>query len=224
MLRICFPLLLGCVLLPAQSKPAGPNREVVNNNLVRVLVANSTPGTKSRPHKHDVNRIMIYLDDGAQQLKFEDGAVKDQKWKAGDVILDPKGGMHTSENKHAKAFRIVEIELKKAGETVSQSKLDAVQVAPHRYKVILETEQVRVIRARYGPGDRLPLHEHVLPHVVVFLTDYHLGVRGDDGKLVEVKGNAGDAVMGGPVKHSETNRTNALLDLVMVEIKSKSGV
>ncbi len=223
MLRICFSILLAGALLSAQSKKAGGNREIINNDLVRVLVANSTPGTKSRPHKHDVNRIMVYLDDGAQQLKFEDGTVKDQKWKAGDVILDPKGGMHTSENKALKAFRIVEIELKKGGETVALPKLDAVLVAPHRFQVILETEQVRVIRTRFGNGDRAPLHEHVLPRVVVYFTDYHFGIRGDDGQLVEVKGNAGDVVMAGAGKHSETNRSNALLDMVAVEIKTKSG-
>ena len=37
---------------------------------------------------------------------------------------------------------------------------DAVKVAPHVYKVVLENEKVRVLEARMKPGDKTELHTH----------------------------------------------------------------
>jgi quercetin dioxygenase-like cupin family protein len=223
MSRLVVLILFASVLLPGQSKNAGAAREKFNTDLVRVLIANSAPGTKSRPHKHDVNRVMVYLDDGAQQLKFADGKVADQSWKAGDAIIDPAGGMHTSENKHSKPFRIVEIELKKPGIPVTFPKLDPVKLDPNHHRVLAETDQVRVVRIRLAAGDRIPFHEHTLPRVVVYLSDYHIVMTTADGTITETKGDAGDVVLAGPAKQAAKNQLSRFTEIVMVEIKAKPG-
>ncbi len=42
---------------------------------------------------------------------------------------------------------------------------DAVQIAPHVYKVVLENEHVRVLDTRTGPGDSSEMNSH--PNMVV---------------------------------------------------------
>ena len=37
---------------------------------------------------------------------------------------------------------------------------DAVSVAPHLYKVLLENDKVRVLETRYGPGVKSEMHSH----------------------------------------------------------------
>ena len=38
---------------------------------------------------------MIYLDSGNIQIRYADGKVDNQHWKAGDVAWSPANGMHT---------------------------------------------------------------------------------------------------------------------------------
>jgi quercetin dioxygenase-like cupin family protein len=208
---------------PKQQKKAGANSRVkLDNELVRVVLADVKPGQKSQLHKHDVNRVMVYLDDGGQQLKFADGTVKDQTWKSGDVAWDPAGGMHTSENTSGKAFRIVEIEIKKPkGEPLKPSKFDAVKVAGSHYRIAFENDQVRVLRVRYAAGDGSAMHEHPVPGLIVYLTDYHMRATREDGKVVERKGDAFDIAMPEMLKHSEKNMRGRFTEMIAVELKTR---
>jgi hypothetical protein len=46
------------------------------------------------------------------------------------------------------------------------------ETAPKNYQLEFENEKVRVSRARFWPGDKLPVHEHpAFPTVYVYLTD-----------------------------------------------------
>src|ERR1044071_2640987 len=93
----------------------------VDNDWARVVIATANPGPKGRMHKHDMNRVMVYVDKGTQVLDFENGSSKTISARAGEVQFDPKGGMHTSMVPSGPAFRIVEIEIKKEGGSVNWS-------------------------------------------------------------------------------------------------------
>src|SRR5215475_3669657 len=72
--------------------------KIVENEHVRVLSAVDKPHQKSALHKHDPNRVMIYLTAGDLDVTTEDGHTDHQHWKAGDVAWSPTGPMHVSEN------------------------------------------------------------------------------------------------------------------------------
>ncbi len=134
-------------LLAFAQRPAPPVKShnvAIDNEHVRVIDAMNVPGQKSRLHKHDVNRVMVHLDAGTMRIAHQDGRVDDIKFKAGDVRLDPAGGMHTSENTGGADFHIVEIELKKPG-----------GASAPKGEAILENSQVRVVKRRLEPGKRL---------------------------------------------------------------------
>src|SRR5436309_7722002 len=86
----------------------GQSGTVVDNATVRILKAVDTPHRKSAMHKHDSNRVMIYLTAGDLDVTTEDGHVEHQHWKAGDIAWSPSGPLHTSENVGAGELRIVE--------------------------------------------------------------------------------------------------------------------
>ena len=55
---------------PAQKKAAG--RPVpIDNDYVRVVFARDAPGRKGALHKHDRDRVMIYLDPGDIDIGWE---------------------------------------------------------------------------------------------------------------------------------------------------------
>ena len=44
---------------------------------------------------------------------------------------------------------------------------DAVSVAPHVYKVLLETDRVRVLGSKMKPGEKTEMHSH--PDIVAYI-------------------------------------------------------
>lgn len=192
-----------------------------DNERVKVINAFNNPGQKSRLHKHDVNRIMVHLDAGKMRLAFQDGPTNDIPFEPNQVRWDPKGGLHTSENVGGTYYRIVEVELKNPGSKTEPKypELDPVKVDPKHYKVEIDNDQVRVVRARYGAGESGPMHEHALPRVVVYLTDFRAKVTAPDGTVTEAYARAGDVAMPGPSKHSEWNIAQEPFEVLAIELK-----
>ena len=193
----------------------------VDNEWARVIVATTAPGPKGAMHKHDMNRVMIYLDKGAQTLEYEGGASKVIAAKGGEVLWDPKGGMHTSMNSGGTTFRIVEIELKKDGGPVTWPKADPLKVAPKIYTVEFENDQVRVVRVKLGPRQKIAEHEHAVPRIVVPLTELDTAVTAADGTKTSLKGKPGDAIFSRPARHREENTLDKPVELILVEFKGK---
>jgi quercetin dioxygenase-like cupin family protein len=192
----------------------------IDNEWARVVLASNTPGQKSRLHKHDVNRVMIHLDTGVMKLDFQDTGAKEVKFGSGDVRWDPANGMHTSENVGGTNYRIVEVELKKPGAPVVWPEKDPRRVAPEVYAMEFENEQVRVLRVKLPAGGKIPQHHHVVPRVVVPLTEVSIEVSRDDGTKAYIKGKPGDALFGRPDLHREENQLAQPVELILVELKS----
>jgi len=202
--------------------PAFAQREVaVNNDSVQVLVVTSEPGPKGKMHKHDMNRVMLYLDEGTQVLEHQDGHKENLKFKAGQALWSPAGGMHTSQNTSKKPWRVVEIELKKPPKSSKGpwTDLDPVKVDPKHYKVELENDYVRIVRFRNEPHGRIPMHEHSADRVVVFLTQAAMKVTAPDGTVSELRRKAGEVSWSGRAKHQEENMAAEPIELVVVELK-----
>ena len=123
-----------------------------------------------------------------------------------------------SENVGMTTYRIVAVELKKSG-GMPASALDPVRVDPKHYRVEFENDQVRVLRATYGPREAGVLHEHILDRVIVLLTGEHMQVTTEDGKTTDALGRAGDVTMGGPARHREENLNLVPFEVAVVELK-----
>ena len=203
------------VCLAAQSSTA------IDNDQVRVIQATDQPHAKGQPHEHKLNRVMIYLTPGSQSITPQNGKKVDLKFKAGEVRWSPASGMHVSEVTSDAPVRIVEVEVKKEGDASKavSNPLDPLKVDPKDYKLEFENAQVRVIRVKMGPHHKVPLHEHQLNRVVVYLTDQN-GSMTADGKTDTAQHKAGEASWGAPTKHSEENLQDSTFEAVVVEFKN----
>jgi uncharacterized RmlC-like cupin family protein len=219
-----FPLLAlasGLAVLPLVAQT---DRVPLDNEYVRVVRAMEQPGRVGQPHSHPNNRVMIYVEGGQQHLiSTEDGKVRDLTVKAGDVLFDPAVKMHTSQNTSKDVFHIIEVELKQpGGEAVTYPDLDPLKVDPKHYTLLFENSQVRVLRARYGPGEKSPMHHHMLKRVSVMLTPQSVKLTMPDGSTRESHRPVGDVVWGpDPAQHAEQNLSAEPYEAVLVELKSK---
>jgi beta-alanine degradation protein BauB len=100
---------------------------------------------------------------------------------------------------------------------------DSAKTDPKIIKITFENEQVRILKAHYEPGDKTAMHDHLVPRVVVFLTDQHAKITRADGSTVEIRRKAGDAVYFPPERHAVENLSDKPFETIEVELKSASG-
>jgi len=79
---------------------------------------------------------------------------------------------------------------------------------------------VRVVRVRMAAGRKVPLHEHLLNRVVVYLTDQNGSMTTPDGQTTTAQHKAGEFSWGPPTKHMEQNHLDHAFEAIVVEFKS----
>ena len=96
---------------------------------------------------------------------------------------------------------------------------DPVSVDTKHYTVELENDRVRVIRIRYGPGEKSEMHYHP-ESVIVFRTDAEVRFSYPDGSSEEINGTAGDVISLPATTHLPENLSNQPFEVIQVELKS----
>lgn len=196
----------------------------VDNPRVRILTAHDLPHQRTALHKHDFNRVMIYLDNAEQDISHPDAPTEHLHWKAGDVAWSPAGGMHISENVSDGALRIVEIEIKQPAPAAPPKRarnLDPLAIDAAHNKLLFENPQVRVFRSTRDSGDREKWHEHAgAGRAVVLLSPLSARIESANGKFASMNGAPGDVFWtDGYIKHRGSNIGSRPSDMIIVELK-----
>jgi quercetin dioxygenase-like cupin family protein len=109
-----------------------------------------------------------------------------------------------------------------AGAAVVLRAQDAAKVDAKHYTVAFENDQVRVLKAHYGPGEKSTMHSH--PNTVaMFLTDAKGRFTFPDGKSEDFNGKAGDVIWNEAKVHLPENIGDKAFDVVLVELKGKAS-
>jgi quercetin dioxygenase-like cupin family protein len=96
---------------------------------------------------------------------------------------------------------------------------DAVQADPKHYTVEAEDDRARVLRIRYGAGERSVMHSHP-GGVVIFLTDAHVRFNDQSGGPQEAQGKAGQVMLMPATTHEPQNLGGQSFEVILVELKS----
>ena len=111
-----------------------------------------------------------------------------------------------------------------AGFCISASTLlaqDPAQVDAKHYKVVAENDYVRVLRIKYGPGEKSVMHFHP-ESAVVFLTDIKSEFTLADGSTMKAEAKAGDVGLT-PAGQHLPHIGNKTIEVIQVELKSKAA-
>jgi quercetin dioxygenase-like cupin family protein len=210
-----LPLLVAALPLFAQA-----NKPAVDNDQARVLVVTDQPHVKTALHDHKVNRVMVYLNAGQQEMT-QDGKKTLVNYKAGEAKWSAAGGMHQAEVVSATPLQIVEVEIKKPGDPAKtiNTPLDPVKIDNHDYKLEFENSQVRVVRVKLAAHRKVPEHEHQLNRVVIYLTPQNASMTTPDGQTTTSQHKPGEVSWAGPAKHREENLMDKPFEAIVVELK-----
>jgi len=95
---------------------------------------------------------------------------------------------------------------------------NAVKADPKHYTVEFENDKVRVIRIKYGPGEKSVMHSHG-PNVAVFLTSNTTRMTLPDGTSGEATNEVGATQWDDGGEHLPENLSDQPLELVLIEVK-----
>ena len=95
---------------------------------------------------------------------------------------------------------------------------DAITVAPHIYRVLLENDRVRVLEVRGRPGDRTEMHSHPA-NVAVAITGGKYRFTSPDGRTMEAELEAGQAMYFDAVEHAGEFMGDGETHALLVELK-----
>jgi len=94
---------------------------------------------------------------------------------------------------------------------------DPTVVDPDHYSVEFETDDFRVLRISYGPGESSVMHEHPAGYVLA-ITDAHLMMHLADGQSVEVDLTAGVNGWAEATVHAPENLSDARIEVYLIEL------
>ena len=103
----------------------------------------------------------------------------------------------------------------------AQSIPDAVTADPAHYSVSFENDLVRVLRVRYGSGEKSVMHRH-FASCVVFLTDQTFNFTLPDGTTEPALVPGGVLGCGDGNVHLPENIAAAEAEFIMVEFKNRA--
>ena len=220
-MRVIFPMavVLTAVGAFAQDivKLAPEHVKVVfENDRVRVLHFNEPGHAKLPMHSHPAYVAVGFTNDHTKYT-FPDGKSSDKRTKANEVTYS-KAQTHASENLSGAASETVMVELKKPGAAAAKTTLDPVKLDPKHYKVVINNDEVRVLRAKYGPHEKSVMHEHPAS-VAVSLSDYHVKMTLADGTSQDVSSKAHDATWTDAGKHLPENMGDKPIEVLVIELK-----
>jgi quercetin dioxygenase-like cupin family protein len=95
---------------------------------------------------------------------------------------------------------------------------DVMKVAPDSHTVLLENDQVRVLKVVMKPGQKAPMHSH--PHnVAYYLSDAKVKITLPDGKTQEREIKAGSSNWSEATTHMAENIGSTELQEIQIELK-----
>lgn len=95
---------------------------------------------------------------------------------------------------------------------------DAVIADPEHYAVEFENDRVRVIRIKYGPGEKSVMHTHG-PNVSVLLSSGTIRMNLPDGTSEDLQSEVGVAAWAEGEEHLPENLSDGPMEVVLVELK-----
>jgi quercetin dioxygenase-like cupin family protein len=225
---LTFVLALICLVaspvaaqdLDAVKSDSAHHKVEFENDQVRVVSYVIAPGDKTANHSHP-NNVNIFLADVNAKVTTPDGKTSELHGKAGSAAW--RGPVtHRVENTGDKPIVGILVEPKKPASALPAGAQDVIAADPKHTKVEFENDQVRVVRYRYEPGEKSPMHGHP-DNVQVMLTDATANVTTADGKTTAISGKAGEARWREAGQHSVQNAGGKAFEGLLIEMKGAPG-
>lgn len=215
---VCLSVLALAISVPLFSQ----NRdEIIDNAKVRVLRITFRPGETTALDHPELNRVVVWLQQGSGKCISADGHESEMSWKKNEAKWELAGTSHSMklDGDAPVSAIIVELKAKGRGQNAATSPQNPWLVDPKHYRMDFENDGVRVTRVNIGPKESTPLHEHSLNRVVIYLSPMNFQIDPEGKPSEHSVQKAGAIVWGNPVRHTELNLSDKPFEAVVIEPK-----
>jgi|SRR6184192_1067856 len=95
---------------------------------------------------------------------------------------------------------------------------DPIKLDPDHYRLEFENARARVLRVRFGPGEKSVMHTHPSA-VLIFLTDANARFTFPDGSAQDIRATAGEIHEMPPTTHLPESISDRPFEVALVELK-----
>lgn len=162
-LALAAALLLALVAGPVQPKPP-----VLENETVSVMRYRLSPGEGFEFPASRTPQLVVYLSKGVAEIRLN-GESNDVLRNAGDVTFVPKGQSYAAKNTGMSPFDVLTIWINPARPAAAAAPPTEAPPGITR-TTLVDNSDVRVVRVRFAPGSREPIHTHPNDLLTVQLT------------------------------------------------------
>jgi hypothetical protein len=218
---------LCCIVASLSCLAAGPldvdpkhHRLEFENDLVRVIRTDWPPKDSSAGSFDVGDAVVVRLTPGHFRLTFSDGKSLERPSNLGSAYFTPAGTFRIENLLDQRASSIV-VELKGRGNPNSPLPALYPVTADYRHhSLIFENDQVRVIRAVWGPGENAAGFFDAPGAVIVALTPLQFDVALPNGQRVFNRAPAGAAMWFPAGRIRPRNQADMTAEFVVVEPKA----
>jgi quercetin dioxygenase-like cupin family protein len=189
---------------------------ILDSDLVRVVDVQLKAGGQSAMHSHP-GYLAYFLTDGKVRLAGSDRKSTEFDVKAG-IAMWRDAESHSVDNIGGKDLHMVHFELKESKTEIKPREgEDPVKVCPEAYKVLLETDRIRVCEVHAKAGSKSPMHGHP-ESVIYFLSDAKVKHVLPDKTVVEYEQRKGTVMESPALQHSAEVLGDKEAALIVLEL------
>ena len=215
-IAIAMLALVGAI--GSQSPSVTPPDALIDNDYVRVFV--QPPNLRNVPLTHKFDALSINVFAAAPKVQ-NNKSIPDQPLPYVQAdYFDRQEQQVMAIPMESDPTKSIWIEFKSESPQ-SPFDRDAVKLDPSHNLVLFENSHVRVVRVRFGLGEKGPVVDK-RPRVIILLNDMHADVARHEGDTPSARdGKAGVIQWSLGGSQATMNRNETVLDNIVVEIKGK---
>jgi hypothetical protein len=205
--------------------PYDPPTTPFDNPVARVQLSAGKPGEVTKPHVHLTNRVMIYFEAGTNTIRYPNGKIAPEHFRAGDVQWNDAMGTHTATITAAGPVDIVHVELKRPEHkdgrvhAILYGPRDPLTSDPKHFKLEMQKDQVRVLRLHLGKGEKTQAYQTMFEHLLVPLTAASLKTADAKGVVKEAAYRKGEVQWRMPGIEADENTGGKPYEAILVEFQ-----
>ena len=207
-------------LAQAQTVPVDKEPDhhlVLENEFTKVYFVEVPAGKQTLSHEHVNDYVFVTIGDSDVENRPEGKEPTRLQLKGGETRFVKAPLVHVAKNVANTPFRNVTILILKAGDAGENTASSHV-ISENGFtrRPIIDNNKVRVTECTFDAGASVPTHTHQLPHLVVAVSQTHIG--SDSGSQLDLQPGKTKWVPAG-ITHSIKNTGSQAAHFVVIEFK-----
>ena len=193
---------------------------VIENKFTKVYDVTVPPHSQTLLHQHNYDYVYVTLGAATIENDLQGRAPQKVSLQDGETRLSLAPFAHVAKNLGDQPFHNITIEVLKQGNRVPPKGPDPDNLLGKSVMTMVQSDTVKATEVTLAPGETLPIHKHLVPHLLVPVTDLELKSDSPGKPAFTFTRKAGQvAFVEGVLTHELTNVGKQTAKFVVVSFR-----